>query len=198
MSSASTTKITVTIPTLKGADNYYKWASTMQAYFMVQGLWLIVFDKKKKPTLTTIAAVAAVMSSTTPAHVIQMQKPATDNQVDIDKWVEDDMQANGLIVLYMDIEIHEKSMKDTAAKTWKAIEAQFGKLSQIAVNTLYNEMTNYKIFDSKQDGKDFPQQLAHKSSLMSRAYIAGHKLEEAQRVIILTSALSPWQMEEYG
>ena len=85
MSSQSTTKITATLITLKGANNYFKWASTMKAYFMVQGLWKVVNGTAKKPVLTKIPKVAAVLGGTNNDLVLQMQKPETDNQDKIDK-----------------------------------------------------------------------------------------------------------------
>ena len=58
--SSQTTKLTTSLIVLKGTDNYFKWASTMKAYFMVQGLWKIVSVKDNKPVLKKIPKVAAV------------------------------------------------------------------------------------------------------------------------------------------
>ena len=121
MSSTSATKINATLFLLKGADNYFKWASTMKAYFMVQGLWKIVKGETIKPVLTKVPKVDAVLGGTSNSLVLQIQKPETDNQDKIDKWEEDGMQANGILILYVDLEIHKKYQKDTSAEMWEAI-----------------------------------------------------------------------------
>ena len=105
----------------------------MKAYFMVQGLWKLVEGKATKPALKKIPKVPAEMGGTNKDIVIQMQKLETDNQDKIEKWEEDDMQANGILILYVDIEIREKYQKDTAAETWEAIKLQFGTPSSIAI-----------------------------------------------------------------
>ena len=132
--SSQTTKLTASLIVLKGADNYFKWASTMTAYFMVQGLWKIVKGDTPKPTLTQIPKVDAVFGGTNNMLVLQMQKPATNNQDKIDKWEEDDMQANGLLNMYVDIEIRGMHMKDTSHETWTALLTQYGTPSSIAVH----------------------------------------------------------------
>ena len=110
MSSQSATKITATLITLKGADNYFKWASTMKAYFMVQGLWKIVKGDTKKPVFTSIPEVPAVFGGANNAMVVQMRKAEMDNQDKIDKWEEDDMQANGICGYRNPQEISERHL----------------------------------------------------------------------------------------
>ena len=103
--SSQITKPSASLIVLKGVDNYFNWASTMTAYFMIQGLWKIVNGDTVKPTLTQIPKVDAVFGGTNNTLVLQMQKPATDNQDKIDKWEEDNMSANGTLKMYVDIEI---------------------------------------------------------------------------------------------
>ena len=187
--SSQSTRLTASLIVLKGADNYFKWASTMTAYFMVQGLWKIVKGDTVKPTLTPTSAVPAVLSSDGKL-VLQMQKPATDNQDKIDKWEEDNMSANGILNMYVDLEICGLHMKPTSNETWKALLAQYGTPSSVAVHGLMHDMNSYTVVDHVRKGKDFPAQLEELSGLMTQVHNAGHKIEQVQRVIILTEALS--------
>ena len=177
--------------TLKGTDNYFKWASTMKAYFMVQGFWNIINGKETKPTLVQIPAVPAQFAATNKDVVIQMQKPVSDNQDKINKWEEDDMQANGILILYVDLEIHEKYQKELSNATWEAIKTQYGTPSSIAIRTLMHEMNLYTVVDNVRNNKDFPAQLTELNGIISRLVQAGHKIEEEQRVITITEALTP-------
>ena len=184
--SSQSAKLAASLIVLKGADNYFKWASTMTAYFMIQGLWNIVKGEAPglKPTLVTTAAVPAVLS-TDGKLVLQMQKPATNNQEKIDKWEADDMSANGTLNMYVDIEIRGLHMKPTSHKTWEALKAQYGTPSSVAVCGLLHDMNNYTIVDHVRNGKDFPAQLEELSGLMTKVASAGHPIEQVQRVIIL-------------
>ena len=119
-----------------------------------------------------------------------MQKPETGNQDKIDKWEEDDMQANSLLNMYVDIEIRRMHMKDTSYDTWQALLAQYGTPSSIAVHGLLHNMNNYTVVDHVRKGKDFPAQLEELSGLITKVHNAGHIIEQVQRVIIITEALS--------
>ena len=159
---------------------------------MVQGLWKIVSVKDNKPVLTVIPKVEAVFNGTGADRiVVQMQKPETNNQDKIDQWEADDMQANGILNMYVDIEIRGMHMKDTSYETWQALLTQYGIPSSIVVRGLIHDMNNYTVVDHVRKGKDFPAQLEELSGLMTKVHSAGHSIEQMQRVILITEALSP-------
>ena len=54
-----------------------------------------------------------------------------------------------------------------------------------------HEMNSYTVVDNVRNNKDFPAQLAKLNGIIPRLVQAGHKIEEEQRVITITEALTP-------
>ena len=104
------------------------------------------------------------------------------------------MHANGILNMYVDIEIHRIHIKPTSNKTWEALKKQYGTPTAIVACALMHDMNNYKVVDHVRDGKNFPAQLEELQGLITKVHNAGHLIDITQRIIIITEVLpNKWQ-----
>jgi hypothetical protein len=177
MSKSEGSGITRNVIVRTGKDNYHAWFTTIHSYLQTLCLWRICNGDKIQP----------VIAAGPPAVTV----------VDIEKWIEDAMQANGVIALYIKDELRTHlvdtypappaAQESMALCTLATLKAQYETTGPTGQFHLFRQTIRWQL-DSNEDAS---AQIGQIQDLFEKLSAAGLTIPQNLRAMLICAGCPP-------